>query len=101
MSFSLVPRPLALEIEGVGFAYGSRVVLNEVSIQVPAGAFCVLLGVNGAGKTTLFSLITRLFLCQQGTIRILGRDLRTQVDAVRRQPKGGARWLHLDRQRGK
>lgn len=65
----------ALEVEGVGFAYGARAVLDGVSIQVPAGAFCVLLGVNGAGKTTLFSLITRLFLCRQGQIRILGRHL--------------------------
>ena len=59
----------------MGFAYGARVVLGSISIQVPAGAFCVLLGVNGAGKTTLFSLITRLFLCRQGRIRILGRHL--------------------------
>jgi ABC-2 type transport system ATP-binding protein len=35
----------------------------------------VLLGVNGAGKTTLFSLVTRLFLCRSGGIRILGYDL--------------------------
>lgn len=57
------------------FSYGARTVLEDVSIQVPAGAFCVLLGVNGAGKTTLFSLITRLFLCRRGNIRILGWDL--------------------------
>lgn len=74
---SLAPEsgPPALEVDGVDFAYGSRVVLDGVSIRVPAGAFCVLLGVNGAGKTTLFSLITRLFLCRRGSIRILGKNL--------------------------
>jgi ABC-2 type transport system ATP-binding protein len=51
--------------------------LQDLSIRVPAGTFCVLLGVNGAGKTTLFSLLTRLFLCRQGRIRILGRDLHS------------------------
>ncbi|MGB5833563.1 MAG: ABC transporter ATP-binding protein [Thiohalocapsa sp.] len=65
----------ALALDGVGFAYGPRKVLNDVSFSVGAGTFCVLLGINGAGKTTLFSLITRLFLCRQGHIRILGRDL--------------------------
>jgi len=59
----------------VGFSYGTRAVLEDVSLSVPSGAFCVLLGVNGAGKTTLFSLMTRLFLCRQGSIRILGWDL--------------------------
>lgn len=67
--------PPALEVDGVGFAYGTRAVLNDVSIEVSAGTFCVLLGINGAGKTTLFSLITRLFLCRRGRIRILGKDL--------------------------
>ena len=67
----------ALEIENVAFSYGPRSVLQDVSIRVPAGAFCVLLGINGAGKTTLFSLLTRLFLCRQGSIRILGRDLHS------------------------
>ena len=49
--------------------------LQDVSFDVPAGVFCVLLGLNGAGKTTLFSLIARLFLCRTGAIRVLGRDL--------------------------
>jgi ABC-2 type transport system ATP-binding protein len=70
------PTP-ALEIQGIAFSYASRAVLQDVSIRVPVGAFCVLLGVNGAGKTTLFSLLTRLFLCRQGSIRILGRNLNS------------------------
>lgn len=69
---------VALELDGVGFDYPGRRVLDAVSFEVPAGAFCVLLGVNGAGKTTLFSLITRLFLCRSGQIRIFGRDVRSE-----------------------
>ncbi len=69
------PGALALEIDGVSFDYPGRRVLEGVAFSVPAGGFCVLLGVNGAGKTTLFSLITRLFLCRTGAIRILGKDL--------------------------
>jgi len=69
------PNAPALDVSGVSFAYPRRPVLDDISFQVPAGVFCVLLGVNGAGKTTLFSLITRLFLCRAGCIRILGQDL--------------------------
>ena len=68
---------LALETEGIAFSYPGRAVLRDVSIRVPVGAFCVLLGINGAGKTTLFSLLTRLFLCRQGSIHILGRNLNS------------------------
>lgn len=67
--------PAALEVEGVGFAYPRRPVLEDLSFSIPPGRFCVLLGINGAGKTTLFSLVTRLFLCRTGRIRIFGRDL--------------------------
>jgi len=76
MSGTAAAPGIALEVQGVDFAYPQRPVLEGVSFQVPAGAFCVLLGVNGAGKTTLFSLITRLFVCPKGAIRILGHDVR-------------------------
>ncbi len=75
MSGTAASAPVALEISGVGFSYPSRQVLEDVSLLVPAGAFVVLLGINGAGKTTLFSLVTRLYLCPRGRIRILGHDL--------------------------
>ena len=68
----------ALQIDNVSFAYPRRPVLDQVSFVVPPGSFCVLLGINGAGKTTLFSLITRLFLCRSGQIRIFGRDVRRE-----------------------
>jgi ABC-2 type transport system ATP-binding protein len=73
---------VALEVAGVDFSYPRRPVLQGVSLRVPPGVFCVLLGVNGAGKTTLFSLITRLFLCRSGGIRIFGHDVRRHSRAA-------------------
>jgi len=66
----------ALAAEGVSFSFSGRPVLDDVSLSVPRGRFCVLLGANGAGKTTFFSLATRLYHCPSGTIRILGSDIR-------------------------
>ncbi len=61
-------------MEGLGFSYGSRHVLTDVSFEVPKGEVTVLLGPNGAGKTTLFGLITGLLAPQAGQLRIFGRS---------------------------
>jgi ABC-2 type transport system ATP-binding protein len=72
----------ALEIRGLGYRYGKRPALAEVEIELPAGRFVVLLGPNGAGKTTLFSLITRLFATQSGSIRVFGHDNQREPGAA-------------------
>jgi ABC-2 type transport system ATP-binding protein len=75
----------ALSVEGVSHAYGTRRVLDNVSLIVPQGQFTAVLGLNGAGKTTLLSLITRLFDTQSGTISVLGYRIdRKPGEALRR-----------------
>jgi|SRR5579885_452274 ABC-2 type transport system ATP-binding protein len=68
----------ALECTHLSHSYGNRRALNDVSFAIPPGAFAVLLGRNGAGKTTLFSLITRLYHAQRGTITVNGFDVRRE-----------------------
>ena len=65
----------ALSIQNVSHSYRERRALDGVSFDVRQGAFAVLLGLNGAGKTTLFSLITRLYAAQHGSISVLGFDV--------------------------
>ena len=75
----------ALSIERVSHRYGARQALDEVSLVVPQARFVALLGPNGAGKTTLFSLITRLYDTQAGSIRVLGYPVsREPGEALRR-----------------
>jgi ABC-2 type transport system ATP-binding protein len=59
----------------VSHRFGPRVVLDQVSFEVPQGSFTVLLGPNGAGKSTLFALITRLYSTRKGAIAVFGRDI--------------------------
>jgi ABC-2 type transport system ATP-binding protein len=74
----------ALSIEGVSHSYGARRALDNVSFAVAPATFAALLGLNGAGKSTLFSLVTRLFGVQAGTIRIFGHDIgREPGEALR------------------
>jgi ABC-2 type transport system ATP-binding protein len=65
----------ALAIRDVSHSYGSRRALIDVTLNVPPASFTALLGLNGAGKSTLFSLVTRLFGIQGGSIGIFGHDI--------------------------
>lgn len=77
--------PAALDVAEVSHSYGKRKALDDVSFIVRPSSFSVLLGLNGAGKTTLFSLITRLYATQQGSIKIFGWDIgRAPGEALRR-----------------
>jgi ATP-binding cassette subfamily B multidrug efflux pump len=68
----------ALSLRGLSFAYpGSddRPVLQDVSVELPAGAMIGLFGRTGSGKSTLLSLIARLFNPPRGTLFVDGRDI--------------------------
>ncbi|MEP9378527.1 ABC transporter ATP-binding protein [Aquabacter sp. CN5-332] len=75
----------ALSVAGVSHGFGDRPALIDVSLDVPAGSFTVLLGLNGAGKSTLFALITRLYDNVSGEIRVFGHDVRRAPSAALRQ----------------
>jgi ABC-2 type transport system ATP-binding protein len=75
----------AVEIAGLGFNYGGRRALSEVSFAIARGEIFGLLGPNGGGKTTLFKLISTLVPMQQGDASILGFDLRSDTLALRRR----------------
>jgi len=72
----------ALVVNNVSHRFGETLALDDVSLQVPRGAFVVLLGLNGAGKSTLFALVTRLYDNVTGEIRILGRDVRRRASTA-------------------
>jgi osmoprotectant transport system ATP-binding protein len=49
--------------------------LQELSLTIPAGTFCVLVGPSGGGKTTALKLVNRLIPFDDGDIRIDGRSI--------------------------
>ncbi len=64
-----------IEIVDVSYAYGAKPALAGVSMALRPGRFTALLGPNGAGKSTLVSLLSALFVPQDGRISIFGLDL--------------------------
>jgi heme exporter protein A len=65
----------AVELRGVGRAYGERVVLRDVSVELEAGRTLVVFGPNGAGKSTLLRIMATLLRPHAGTARVLGCEL--------------------------
>ena len=55
----------------------------DVSLDVPAGSVCALLGRNGAGKTTAVRILTTLLPADGGRALVDGFDVATQADQVR------------------
>ncbi len=50
--------------------------IDELSLAIPAGTFCVLVGPSGGGKTTALKMVNRLVPFDAGDIRIDGRSVR-------------------------
>jgi ATP-binding cassette, subfamily B, bacterial len=61
-----------IRLEQVSFAYRgtSRLVLDNVSVTLPAGAVVAIVGENGAGKTTLVKLLAKMYEPSSGSILV-------------------------------
>jgi len=61
-----------IRVDHVSFAYPgtSRVVLEDVSVMLPAGSVVAIVGENGAGKTTLVKLLSKMYEPSSGSIFI-------------------------------
>ena len=70
-------------LDGVSKSFGRDVAVENVSMEVPDGAFVVLLGPTGAGKTTTLRLISGLEEPDAGDIRIAGRSVAGLTPAQR------------------
>jgi ABC-2 type transport system ATP-binding protein len=64
----------ALEIDGLVKRYGSRIVVDGLSLSAAAGAITAVLGPNGAGKTTTIECCEGLRRADAGAVRVLGLD---------------------------
>ena len=61
-----------ISIDQVSKSYGSSLVLDDITVDLPAGGVTCLIGPNGAGKSTLLSIIARLLGADAGTVTVGG-----------------------------
>ena len=67
---------VVIRVENLSKHYGPVRAVNGISFRVGQGHTCALLGGNGAGKTTTIAMLLGLLLPSQGSIHILGEDMR-------------------------
>jgi ABC-2 type transport system ATP-binding protein len=73
----------AIVVSGLRKAYGDKIVLDGIDLDVPSGTVFSLLGPNGAGKTTTVNVLTTLIKADGGTVRVAGHDVATGAKAIR------------------
>jgi iron complex transport system ATP-binding protein len=69
-------RPVRLAAEHVELAYDDRVVVDDLTIEVPTGLFSVIVGPNACGKSTLLRALARLLTPKAGTVLLDGEQIR-------------------------
>ena len=68
-------KPLILEVKGLSVAYGTKIAVDNVSLEIERGEIFGLLGPNGAGKTSIMSSIEALIKPRSGQVLIDGIDV--------------------------
>lgn len=66
-----------IQVHNLSKRFGDLVAVDRFSLSIDAGECFGLLGPNGAGKTSLMRMITASSPPTEGTIRVVGRDMRT------------------------
>jgi len=83
--------PIRIEKLSHHFGKGNlrKQILFDVSVEIPQGEIVIVTGPSGSGKTTLLTLVGALRSAQDGSVRVLGEELRearpSVLENVRRQ----------------
>ncbi len=65
-----------IELRGVKFRYGHRLVINDVNLAIEPGEMIGLVGQSGGGKSTLVNLVCRFYDVDEGVVLVDGIDIR-------------------------
>ncbi|MFD2446083.1 metal ABC transporter ATP-binding protein [Bacillus sp. CGMCC 1.16607] len=64
-----------VEIDHVSYKYESELVLEDIHLSIPKGAFLAIVGPNGSGKSTLIKLLLNLLKPLKGKILLFGEEI--------------------------
>ncbi len=66
-----------VELRNVGFRFGNRRIIDDVSIKIAPGEMIGVVGPTGAGKSTLLNLMCRFYDVTDGAVLVDGQDIRS------------------------
>lgn len=76
----------SIELRGVTFAYGERVILDNIDLTIEKGQTVALVGPSGVGKSTIADLIPRFYEVSSGEVLIDGRNVKEyKMESLRSQ----------------
>ena len=79
------PASFDLKAEHIDFAYGSRKIIDDVSVTIPQNTTTAIVGPSGSGKTTLCHLLSRFWDVDSGTVTLGGKNVKDySLDALMR-----------------
>jgi ABC-2 type transport system ATP-binding protein len=81
---NVMSREPAVHVAGLRKAFGSKVVLEGIDLEIAEGTVFALLGPNGAGKTTTVQILSTLIRADAGVMHVAGFDVSAEPDKVRR-----------------
>ena len=74
-----------VSVTSVSKAFGSRIVLRDINIELDRGCGLLICGTNGAGKSTLLNIISGLLSSDKGTTKLCGIDIRSEPQKCKTQ----------------
>lgn len=81
----LKPENYELRAEHIGFSYGTKKIIDDVSLVIPQNTTTAIVGPSGSGKTTLCHLLSRFWDVDVGKVTLGGKDVRAySMDALMR-----------------
>ncbi|GAA0610525.1 ABC transporter ATP-binding protein [Paenochrobactrum glaciei] len=72
------PKPQSrLQADQITLGYDGRMIVNDLSVDIPDGSFTVIVGPNACGKSTLLRALSRLLMPKNGQVLLDGHDIHT------------------------
>nr|WP_157874228.1 ABC transporter ATP-binding protein [Psychromicrobium lacuslunae] len=69
----------SLKAQGISLGYAERLIVEELSVELPAGQITMIVGANACGKSTLLRGLARLLKPSAGSVLLDGADIHQQA----------------------
>lgn len=66
---------MSIDIKNLKLGYEDKIILNDISLEIPEGQLTIIIGCNGCGKSTLLKSMARLLKPISGSVKIKGRNI--------------------------
>jgi iron complex transport system ATP-binding protein len=70
----------AIRVQNLSVAYDENIIIENMSLAIPAGEVSIIIGANGCGKSTLLKTIARVVKQKSGDIFIKGKNIKEQKE---------------------